>query len=235
MGNLFIKNFPDDLLAQLEEIASRANKSKKEVVIEALQLYIAGKSAASQDPSDPEIEEITEPRLVILRYAAKCVKCGRRVEAGSEAYIAKVKYADGRTRWLVYHPECFIADSQLAKLYVKRRQLQRLINALKKEADRLADAISEAETRKRIIDIAQEVESKANQLMELLDGLEPIVKEYVFEKDKREEALKRLTELKEHVRRVEDDLKRLAERLEEIAAAMSISVPRRRKREVIAP
>ena len=213
---MYIKGFPDDLLSTLDELSARTGKSKKEIVVEALNLYIAGKNTA-QDPSDPEIEEITEPRLIVLRYAAKCAKCGKRINAGEHAYVAKVKYADGRTKWIVYHPECFIADEKLAKLYVRRRELERVIKALKKEADRLADMVSEAEARKRIYDLAKEIDEKAEELLSLLGDANTMVKRY-FDNPKEFEELANIA------KRNYEELKRLAERLEEIAAAMSIKV-----------
>ena len=217
MGNLYIKGFPDDLLHTLDELSSRTGKSKKEIVVEALNLYIAGKSAVAQNPGDLDIEEITEPKLTVLRYDARCARCGRRVKAGEEAYIAKVKYADGTTKWLVWHVDCFIEDKALARLYVKRRQLEKVIKALKKRADELADVVAEAEARKKIYDIAKEIDSHAEEILGLLGDARSLVKQYF---DNPEE----INKLSEKINEVYEELKRLAERLEEIAAAMSIKV-----------
>jgi len=165
MPDLFIKDIPGDIYSKLEELSKQTGRSKKDIVIEALLIRLAG----MQYTVSGELVEIAEPKLTILKFEAKCARCNQKIAAGEEAFLAKARYKDGE-RWVAWHFSCLMTDKQLARLYLETRKLKRIRDQLKKEVDELADAVLSYEARKSLVDrILKLVEETENTLKMLRD------------------------------------------------------------------
>ncbi|MCL7388708.1 MAG: hypothetical protein LZ173_02060 [Thaumarchaeota archaeon] len=194
MPDLYIKDIPDDVYRKLEEVAKATGRTKKDIIIEALIIRLTG----SQYSPSGELVEISEPKLTILRFPAKCARCGGVINASEEAFLAKAKYKDGE-RWIAWHFSCLMTDKQLSRLYVEIRKYKRIRDQLKKEADELADLVNEAEARKKILDAVSQIRHQIND--QLILNIE-----------------KTLSMLREYMTTVESniDLKKIAEELSKI-------------------
>jgi hypothetical protein len=168
--DLFIKDVPDDIYAKLEEFSKQTGRSKKDIVIEALIMRLTGMQYAPQG----ELVEITEPRLTILKFEAKCARCNQKISAGEEAFLAKAKYKDGE-RWVAWHFSCLMTDKQLTKLYIEIRKLKRIRDQLKKEVEELADLVIDAEARKKILDFLIEISQDVKRATLLIEEYMSVV------------------------------------------------------------
>jgi hypothetical protein len=169
--DLFIKDVPDDIYNKLEEVSRQTGRSKKDIVIEALVLRLTG----MQHSVSGELVEITEPKLTILKFEAKCARCNQKISAGEEAFLAKAKYKDGE-RWIAWHFSCLMTDKQLTRLYLEVRKLKRIRDQLKKEVEELADTVLNYEARKSLIDkvfkLVQETSETLSMLREYMVSVE---------------------------------------------------------------
>jgi Ribbon-helix-helix protein, copG family. len=168
--DLFIKDVPDDIYNKLEEVAKQTGRSKKDIVIEALILRLSG---MQYSPSG-DLVEITEPRLTILKFPAKCARCGQRINEGEEAFLAKAKYQDAE-KWVAWHFSCLMTDKQLTKLYIEIRKLKRIRDQLKKEVEELADLVIDAEARKKILDFLIEISQDVKRATLLIEEYMSVV------------------------------------------------------------
>ena len=213
----------EDLYRKVEELAQRTGKSIKEVVEDALAKYFGLVEGLE---SDSDIKDVKVVKNWKLRYNATCSYCKKEMKAGEEAVREVVELEDGRKINNFYHPECYVysTDSALAKTYVKKRMMERLIRALKKEADRLADAINEAEVRKKVLDIANELQRAREDLRREIAKVDSLVDRYITNPEDREEVKRELRKLNEKVDEYAKRIEELASKLEEVAIAMRIKL-----------
>jgi len=216
MPSLFLKDIPEDLYRKLEEMATSTGRSKQDIVIEALQLRILGQ----QVNTDSEMTEYSEPRLTILKFPTKCVRCSNTLTAGEEAWLSKVKYKDGSERWVAWHFSCLMTDKQLAKIYLEVRKLKKVRDVLKKEVNELSDAVIEAEAKKKVIDVLNDIEKRSQNIEKRFYEVAEMLERTLMFGAKGEE----LTKLCEEIRRTrEEALNELSEarkRLDEILAGI---------------
>lgn len=230
MGSKPVK-ISEDLYRRAEELAQRTGKSLKEVVEDALAKYFGLVEGLG---SDSDIKNVKVVKSWRLRYNATCAYCKRELRASEEVVREIVELEDGRKINNFYHPECYVysTDSTMARLYVKKRQMEKLIKALKKQADELADVIEEAETRKRLMDIAEDLQRIAGEKDRVLAEARKLVEDYIVKPEERAKILESLSKLEEKLEQLREVLEERGRQLEEIAAAMSIRIkpPRRGKR-----
>lgn len=147
----------DESYHLLEQLASKTGASIKDMVSKAVKLLYMGESNVS---IDKEVSEITE-KIITLKYPTRCRKCNREVREGEHAYYVKYLYNDNTAKSIVYCIDCYhetlISDKVLAKLYVKKKELERVIKALRKEADALVDDA--------------EITSKINEVMNVINKI----------------------------------------------------------------
>jgi len=210
MPSLFIKNIPEDLYKKLEEMANATGRSKQDIIIEALQLRIYGQ----QVNTDSEMAEYSEPKLTILKFPARCVRCGNPLSAGEEAWLAKVKYKDGTERWVAWHFSCLMTDKQLAKIYLEIRKLKRVRDVLRKEVEELADTAIEAEARKKVMDVVTEVEKVLQNTEKRLYEITDISR--LVSRAKDEDLAKIVEEMRKSGEGILNELVELRKKLDEV-------------------
>lgn len=235
MPSLFIKNVPEDLYKKLEEMANASGRTKADIVIEALQLRIFGQ----QVKPDSEMVEYTEPKFKEIQFPTKCARCGKIIEAGEYGYLSKAKYKDGTERWLAWHAKCFITNKQLAKLDLeiwKRKQILKGYEELLKE---YRETVSEAEARRKVLDIAKEVDSRSQRIEQEFIETSRDIRDFLMSVNAgefRELAEKLLEEHRKLHEEIQEGLNDLRRRLEEVAATMAmkpIKKPSKKRREEV--
>lgn len=130
----------DSIYESIRKIAEKSNRSIKDVVEEALKVYILGAESIDRDVKD------VKHRWISVQYRSFCRKCGKQLEVGDIAFYVRYTYSDGSSKSFIYCPECFYPDSALAKLYLKRKEMEAVVRGLKNEADKLADEVSRLRT-----------------------------------------------------------------------------------------
>jgi hypothetical protein len=106
------------------------------------------------------IHEIPTLRPIITKYPAKCHKCPSEIPVGSPAYWAK---------GVIICMDCFVqslGDKALASKYLKMRELNKTMRALKQQADHYADMINEIRYEVRFAEIMK----KLDRLLDLTDS-----------------------------------------------------------------
>lgn len=145
-----------ELYDKLKEVADKSNKSIRELVETAITKFLLGTESVG---SDAEVKNVKVVKSWRLRFPARCPICGEEIKAGSIVVREIVELEDGRKVNNFYHPDCYEAssDSALAKLYVRKRVLERTIRGLKKEADRYVELIETLRTEYDMLSIKKEV------------------------------------------------------------------------------
>jgi len=145
-----------ELYDKLKEVAERSNKSIRELVETAITKFLLGTESVG---SDAEVKNVKVVKSWRLRFPARCPICGEEIKAGSIVVREIVELEDGRKVNNFYHPDCYesSSDSALAKLYVRKRVLERTIRGLKKEADRYVELIETLRTEYDMLSIKKEV------------------------------------------------------------------------------
>jgi Ribbon-helix-helix protein, copG family. len=145
----------EEVYNKVKEIAEKSGKSIREVVEEAINIYLLGKSKAVS-------KDIVKHRQswIVARHEDECEVCKRKVEAGTRVYWMFFEYSDGKKHSTVICPECYYSqiDVALAKRYLKVKELEATIRGLKKEADRLAEEVRLYEQRVNILKLEKEIE-----------------------------------------------------------------------------
>lgn len=124
---------------ELVKLSQQLNTPISDLATKAVMLFIQGNAL---NPEADEIKDITE-KFITLRYPYKCKGCGTQLEPGTEAYYVKYEYSNQPPKTLIYCMSCYyekmLSDKVLAKLYVKKRELELIIRHLKAKANKLAD------------------------------------------------------------------------------------------------
>lgn len=145
-----------------------------------------------------ETEVSNVMKLIILKYDAKCLKCKHTIEAGSYALYGRGLGAI----CLDCHVER-VGDKTTVAKYLRNRELDKVTNALKREADTLAERVEVYRTIDKIDQVA-ETQKKIDELVEkyLKSGLgRPEEQELLLEI---KEQKKKFERLQEEVRRFID-------------------------------
>jgi Ribbon-helix-helix protein, copG family. len=145
----------DEVYSKVKELAEKMGKSIREIVEEAINIYILGKSEAV----DKDIKNVKE-KWIVAKFQSKCAKCGKQINQGDMAYWIHIEYVDGSKRSIIYCVDCYYTsiDSTLAKRYLKLKELEATVRGLKKEADRLAEEIKQLEQTTNLLRLEQDIE-----------------------------------------------------------------------------
>jgi len=140
----------DELDNILENLAKKSGRSKKDIVEEAIRLYVLG----SQE--DKAIKSI-QGRIIVLQYPSKCGRCRKDLGAGEPAYWSKIVYTDNTSRSYVLCLDCYYSESGLAEYYVKKKQMEAIVRGLKRKADSLVKQIEFLTRELEILNIKNDI------------------------------------------------------------------------------
>jgi Ribbon-helix-helix protein, copG family. len=131
----------DELYEQLEKLAEKANKSKAEIIRDALIMYL-GMSHVSEKP----IKDVKQKEIVAI-YSGKCHKCGKEIKPGDRIVYVRITYEDGSGRPFTYCLDCWyeLNDKTIVQLELKKRKLERTVKALRNEVNKLLSVYEELE------------------------------------------------------------------------------------------
>jgi prefoldin subunit 5 len=156
----------DDAYSLLEELSKKTGQSVKDLASKAIKVYYAG---MEESPADKEVEEIKE-NLIVLKYPGKCKKCGRQLNPGDWAFFGYYKFSDGSKKTFLYCVDCYLeshtTDKALARLYVKKRELEKTIAGLKQEANRLTEEILSIKKYEEVLYKLQDIVSSLKDLQQ---------------------------------------------------------------------
>jgi len=214
---------PEDIAEKLEEIAKKRNSSISEIVREVIVRYMTGEQV-------DDVPVKVTPIKMTARRESKCSYCNEVIKPGEWIYYVIKEFEDGRVVKEAWHEDCWVygSDRTLAKLYVDIRRLMRTRNALKRECDMYADLIIEAEARKRLLDIAEEIKKYVESLDLRLSQQLDLLRKYMLEVDASNIDLKAIGE---ELRKIyEESLTKYEEFRKRIDEASMFIVPKSRKR-----
>jgi Ribbon-helix-helix protein, copG family. len=131
----------DELYEQLEKLAEKTNKSKAEIIREAILTYIG-----IGNVSDKAIKDIKQKEIVAI-YSGRCSKCGKEIKPGDRIVYVRITYEDGSGRPFTYCLDCWleVSDKTIVQLELKKRKLEKTIRALNNEINKLIKVYEELE------------------------------------------------------------------------------------------
>jgi DNA repair exonuclease SbcCD ATPase subunit len=184
----------------VKRIAEQTGKSINEVVTEAVNAYYRGLS-----PDGKQIRSVSPLRPWVLKRSDKCAVCGKELPVGSKAMMQIIKYEDKTTRFIFLCMDCASEEDSLARLYLKKHQLEKTIRGLKKLADSYAEQLTAIS---RIQDFYNNVHEINRELKVLRDYL----RQYSHPK----EAIDMITKFMERLERLESRIRETEEGLREL-------------------
>jgi len=137
-------------------------------------------------------------KLIVTKYNGKCSKCGSEISIGSLAYFGK----GDRGETILICLDCMIqnkSDKALASRYLKMRELDKTVKALRKEAEALAEKLEDLQIVQKFDNIHHKNDEAIKLIMDYLKN--PFVKEE--ERKILEDWIRQLEENKRIVRDVE--------------------------------
>jgi Ribbon-helix-helix protein, copG family. len=145
----------EEVYNKVKEIAEKSGKSIREIIEEAINIYLLGKS----DAIDKDVKSVKE-KWIVAKFQSKCVKCGKTINQGDMVYWVHIEYADNSKRSIVFCTECYYTsiDTALAKKYLRAKELEAVIRGLRKEADRLVEEIRQLESKVNLLKVEREIE-----------------------------------------------------------------------------
>jgi len=201
-----------DIYEKVRKIAEKSNRSIKEVVEEAIKIYLLGAEGIDKDVKG------VQQKWISVQYPTSCRRCGKRLNPGDLAFWIKYTYSDNSTRSFVYCPDCYYTsfDQSLAKKFLKQKELEATIRGLKKEAERLAEEVNRLKQQYDILQLKEEVFKLYREFHSFLG-----------ESITSDEKLAKVNEFLERLQDVIDRLNRLEATLEHV---MDLK-PRKRRAE----
>lgn len=221
----YLLKMPRELKKQLEEEAKSKGKTLKDYIVEILE--------KRNKVEHVDIERLLKARWVVksIPFDTYCSSCGDFIPKN----VDTVWVVGTKINFCLKCVRKLIASAPLDTDYWKKAldaykkyvQYRKLAQAARKELDNLIDVISEAEARKRIMDLAKEVEEAARRVEEQVSSVASVAREYVFDERKLEELRRGLEELQKFKEETFDELHR---KLEELASMLVSRVEVRRRR-----
>ena len=184
----------------VKKIAGQTGKSINEVVTEAINAYYRGLS-----PEGKQIKRISDIKPWVLKAPARCASCGRELKQGERVMYQFIEYEDKSRKNIFLCLDCANEETSLAKLYIKKYQLEKTVKGLKKLADSYAEQLTAIS---RIQDFYQTVHDINKELKVLRDYL----KQYSHPREVLELVTKfmdKLESMENRVREVEEGLREL--------------------------
>ena len=184
----------------VKKISEQTGKSIPEILSEAINAYYRGLS-----PEGKQIKRISDIKPWVLKAPARCAGCGKELKAGERVMYQFVEYEDKSRKHIFICLDCSVEENSLAKLYVKKYQLEKTIRGLKKLADSYAEQLT---TISRIQDFYTTVHDITKELRVLRDYF----KQYQHPREVLELVTKfmdRLESMENRVREVEEGLREL--------------------------
>jgi metal-responsive CopG/Arc/MetJ family transcriptional regulator len=132
----------EELDDKLNELAGKLNKSKAELIREAILMYIGAGTVSDKTISN------TSNYVAPAIYSGKCSKCGREIKQGELAGFIKIVYEDKSKKTFIYCMDCYqgLSDSTIVRLEIKRAKLERVVRALQRERDNLLRQLEDLES-----------------------------------------------------------------------------------------
>jgi len=140
-----------EIYEKIKLLAEKTNREIKDIVDEALRLYVLG----SID-KDKEIVEVKSD-IITLQYDTKCYRCKKDLKAGELAYWIRYVYSDNTKRSYVFCLECYYQSMGLKNLYLTKKKLEIIIRSLRAEADELSKKVLQLRTEVKLYDLRSEL------------------------------------------------------------------------------
>jgi len=179
----------DDIYEKVKKIAEKSNKSIKEVVEEAIKIYLLGAEGIDKDI------KAVQQKWISLQYPSSCRKCGKRLNPGDLAFWIRYTYSDGSSRSFIYCPDCYYTsfDQSLAKKFIKQKELEATIKGLKKQAEELAKQVMELQTQVDILQLKKQVQDLLHAFHDaMMSGEDQRIIEFL---EKVDELLSKINEI----------------------------------------
>jgi hypothetical protein len=141
-----------EIYEKIKLLAEKTNREIKDIVDEALRLYVLG----SAPDSGKEITEIKSD-IITLQYERRCYKCGKQLNIGDLAYWIRYTYSDNTKRSLYYCLECYYQSAGLKNLYLTKKKFEIIIRSLRAEADELSKKVLQLRTEVKLYDLKSEL------------------------------------------------------------------------------
>lgn len=177
----------DDAYKLIEDISNKTKASITELVTRAIKIVYGSEETSKEVTSYVE-------KIISLKYPATCRRCSKQLSEADLAAYVKYVFSDNTTKTVIYCLDCYhetrITDKTLAKLYLKKKELERTVKALKAEADRITKEILDTKTISELINYLHNAKTMIDTIIR-----EAMSKNYNVDTTKLEEAMMNIDKL----------------------------------------
>jgi len=184
----------------LKKLSEQTGKSIPEILSEAINAYYKGLS-----PEGKVISKISDIKHWVLKAPAKCASCGRELKQGDRVMYQFIEYEDKSRKNIFICLDCSVEENSLAKLYVKKYQLEKTVKGLKKLADSYAEQLT-------IVSKIQDFYQTVHDINKELKVLRDYLKQYQHPR----EVLGLVTKFMDKLERLESRIREVEEGLREL-------------------
>jgi hypothetical protein len=148
-----------DNLQEREQLSSKvaAVESRYNSILDYLDVKgFLPKENLPQTSGEQKHEEAPNLRMIITKYPDRCHKCQTKIEQGSIAYWSKD---------IILCSDCIIqamGDKTIGDRYLKKRELERVIKALKSQANQYADLILDHKHQIKFNELSKKIDDLLN-------------------------------------------------------------------------
>jgi hypothetical protein len=178
----------DEAYNYLKELSDKTGKSIRELIEQAVNIAFKNVNL-SKDVID------FKQALITAKYEGECSICHRKINPGDMVLWLKYTYADKTPDTKLICLECYFNDKTMAKMYLKKKELEQVIRGLKKMADSLSEEVRRLQNEVNVYLLRK-------RLRELYDD----VRTYLQQKDESKllEVIDRLNQLEEEVSKLKE-------------------------------
>jgi len=136
----------------LKEISEKTGKSLKDLIENALSVVYKN----NESMFDKEIAKIKQG-IINVKYKTYCSVCKREINEGELAYWVKYEFTDKTTKTNLICLDCFYNEKGLAKLYIKKKELTKIIKGLDTIAQELYEEIEKYRLELKTLELKAEI------------------------------------------------------------------------------
>jgi len=161
MKQHFTIRLEDNLIQFIKEQAKAKNIEYSDFLRECIEHYVSCKVKEKEETKQASL------KLIVTKYDGKCSKCNNSLSIGSLAYYGK----DNQGKTILVCLDCMVenkSDKALASKYLKMRELNKTIKALRQEAEALAYKLEDLQILNKFDIIYNKIDELSKTIMDYL-------------------------------------------------------------------
>jgi len=186
----------EELYEQIQKIAEKNGRSMRDIVEEAVKLYVFGR----EQFADKEIKSIKQ-NFIVTQYETRCKICKKQIKQGEMVFWIKYTFTDNTSKSYVICLDCYYSkyDKAYAKRYLKLKELEAVKKGLEKEIKDLIAEYNELKKKKEFLVKEIDLLKIKEDLLNLYKEFNSAFKYFLSPNADRDNVFRKINELMERM------------------------------------